>query len=43
MWLMPAAHREVSLCLGYEPDVPEGETEVGGIGGLSLGYTWRRK
>ena len=40
---MPAAHREVSLCLGYEPDVPEGETEVGGIGGLSLGYTWRRK
>lgn len=33
----------VSLGLGYAPDVPEGESEVGGMGGLSFGYTWRRK
>ena len=32
----------LSLGLGYAPDVPEGESEVGGMGGLSLGYTWRR-
>jgi len=32
----------LSLGLGYAPNVPEGDTEVGGIGGLSLGYTWRR-
>jgi hypothetical protein len=32
----------LSLGLGYAADVPEGESEVGGMGGLSLGYTWRR-
>ena len=32
----------LSLGLGYAPGVPEGASEVGGIGGLSLGYTWRR-
>jgi hypothetical protein len=32
----------LSLGLGSAPDVPEGESEVGGMGGLSLGYTWRR-
>lgn len=32
----------LSLGLGYAPGVPEGESEVGGMGGLSLGYTWRR-
>jgi hypothetical protein len=31
-----------SLGLGYAPGVPEGESEVGGIGGLGFGYTWRR-
>ena len=33
----------VSLGLGYAPGVPEGESEVGGMGGLGLGYTWRRQ
>ena len=32
----------LSLGLGYAPGVPEGESDVGGMGGLSLGYTWRR-
>lgn len=32
----------LSLGLGYAPGVPEGESSVGGMGGLSLGYTWRR-
>ena len=32
----------LSLGLGYAADVPEGESKVGGMGGLSLGYTWRR-
>jgi hypothetical protein len=32
----------LSLGLGYAPGVPEPESEVGGMGGLSLGYTWRR-
>ena len=32
----------VSAGLGYAPTVPEGEDEFGWMGGLSLGYTWRR-
>ena len=32
----------ISLGLGYASDVPAGESEVGGMGGVSLGYTWRR-
>lgn len=32
----------ISLGVGYAPSVPEGEDEVGLLGGLSFGYTWRR-
>ena len=32
----------VSAGIGYAPSVPEGEDEVGPMGGLSFGYTWRR-
>ena len=32
----------VSAGLGYAPSVPEGNSEVGWMGGLSFGYTWRR-
>lgn len=32
----------VSLGVGYAPTVPEGNDEVGLMGGLSFGYTWRR-
>ena len=32
----------VSAGLGYAPGVPEGESGVGGLIGLGLGYTWRR-
>jgi len=31
-----------SVGVGYAPGIPDGETKVGGIGGLGLGYTWRR-
>ena len=31
-----------SVGLGYAPGVPEGESAVGGLVGLGLGYTWRR-
>ena len=31
-----------SAGLGYAPTVPEGEDELAWLGGLSLGYTWRR-
>jgi hypothetical protein len=32
----------LSLGVGYAPGMPEGLSDVGGMGGLSLGYTWRR-
>jgi hypothetical protein len=32
----------VSAGIGYAPTVPEGNDEVGWMGGLSVGYTWRR-
>jgi len=32
----------VSLGVGYAPSVREGESQVGPLGGLSFGYTWRR-
>jgi hypothetical protein len=32
----------VSAGVGYAPTVPEGESEVGFMGGLSFGYTWRK-
>lgn len=32
-----------SLGVGVAPGVPEGESEVGGLLGLGLGYTWRRE
>ena len=31
-----------SLGVGWAPGVPEGETEIGLLGGLSFGSTWRR-
>jgi hypothetical protein len=31
-----------SLGVGYAPGIPDGETKVGELVGLGLGYTWRR-
>ena len=31
-----------SLGVGYAPSVPEGDAEIGPLGGLSFGYTWRQ-
>lgn len=33
----------VSLGLGYAPGMDEGESKVGGLANLGLGYTWRRR
>ena len=32
-----------SLGLGYAPGVTEGNTKIGGLVNLGLGYTWRRR
>ena len=32
-----------SLGLGYAPGVDDGQTKVGGLANLGLGYTWRRR